>query len=64
MTQWQTWGVEWTPNNLVYTLNGNIWGTVVNDPNVPAIPMVMDMQAQATRAAIGHVVLTVAHLQM
>jgi beta-glucanase (GH16 family) len=44
-TQWHTVGVEWTAGKLVYTLDGNVWGTVTN-PNVPTIPMELDLQTQ------------------
>jgi beta-glucanase (GH16 family) len=46
MTQWHTFGVEWTPGKLVYTLDGQPWATTTN-ANVPAVPMVLDMQTQA-----------------
>src|SRR5438309_6868887 len=45
-SQWHTIGVEWTPGQLVYTLDGEAWATVV-DANVPALPMEMDLQTQA-----------------
>jgi beta-glucanase (GH16 family) len=45
-TKWHTMGVEWTPGKLVYTLDGHTWATVVN-PNVPSVPMEMDIQSQA-----------------
>jgi beta-glucanase (GH16 family) len=45
-SQWHTIGVEWTPGQLVYTLDGAAWATVV-DANVPAVPMEMDLQTQA-----------------
>jgi beta-glucanase (GH16 family) len=46
LTQWHTFGVEWTPGKLVYTLDGKVWSTVEN-VNVPSIPMVMAIQTQA-----------------
>jgi beta-glucanase (GH16 family) len=45
LTQWHTLGVEWTRNQLVYTLDGRNWATVSN-ANVPRIPMVLDIQTQ------------------
>jgi beta-glucanase (GH16 family) len=45
-TTWHRIGVEWTPGQLVYTLDGRPWATV-NHPSVPTIPMEMDMQTQA-----------------
>ncbi len=46
LTQWHTLGVEWTPGRLVYTVDGRDWATVSN-PNVPSIPMSLDIQTQA-----------------
>jgi beta-glucanase (GH16 family) len=46
LTQWHTFGVEWTPGKLVYTLDGHAWGTVVN-PHVPHIPMRLCIQTQS-----------------
>jgi hypothetical protein len=45
-TNWHIMGVEWTPGQLVYTLDGAPWATV-NSPGVPSAPMEFDMQAQA-----------------
>jgi beta-glucanase (GH16 family) len=45
LTKWHTFGVEWTPGRLVYTLDGAAWATVRN-ANVPSIPMVLDIQTQ------------------
>ena len=45
-SQWHTLGVEWTRGKLVYTIDGTVWATVI-DPRVPAIPMVLDIQAQS-----------------
>jgi hypothetical protein len=43
---WQTVGVEWTPQKLVYTLNGKPWATVTGDA-VPHGPMTLAMQMEA-----------------
>lgn len=45
LTKWHTLGVQWTQGTLVYTLDGRNWATVRN-ANVPAIPMVLDLQTQ------------------
>lgn len=45
LTRWHTLGVQWTRGKLVYTLDGRDWATVTN-PNVPSIPMVLDIQTQ------------------
>eukprot|EP01121_Diplochlamys_sp_Union-15-3_P003232 TRINITY_DN1308_c0_g2_i4.p1 TRINITY_DN1308_c0_g2~~TRINITY_DN1308_c0_g2_i4.p1 ORF type:complete len:186 (+),score=35.95 TRINITY_DN1308_c0_g2_i4:167-724(+) len=44
-TQWHTIGVEWTPGNLVYTLDGNVWSTVQSN-GVPSLPMGLGLQTQ------------------
>lgn len=45
-TRWHTAGVEWTPGQLVYTLDGRRWG-VVRSSHVPDEPMELDLQTQA-----------------
>jgi glycosyl hydrolase family 16 len=45
-TRWHTMGVEWTPGQLVYTLDSRPWAAV-REPHVPHVPMEMDMQTQA-----------------
>jgi beta-glucanase (GH16 family) len=45
-TRWHTAGVEWTPNRLVYTLDGRRWATV-RGKHVPRMRMELDIQAQA-----------------
>ncbi|MDX6265442.1 MAG: hypothetical protein QOD70_182 [Frankiales bacterium] len=47
-TQFQTVGVEWTRGQLVYTLNGKPWATVIS-PHVPSGPMRLAMQLEAGR---------------
>ena len=46
MTQWHTWGVICTPTSIVYTVDGNVWGTVSNSSEVPNQPMTLDLQQQ------------------
>ena len=45
-TQWHTLGVEWTPGKLVYTLDGQPWGTVTGS-SVPSGPMFLAVQEAA-----------------
>jgi beta-glucanase (GH16 family) len=45
LTQWHTLGVEWTPGRLDFTLDGRTWLKVAGS-EVPAVPMVLDMQTQ------------------
>ncbi len=44
-TQWHTIGVQWTPGQLVYTIDGAVWATVTSS-NVPDVPMSLDLQTQ------------------
>jgi beta-glucanase (GH16 family) len=48
LTQWHTYGVEWSPGEVVYTIDGRDWATVTN-PNVPSLPMRIDLQTQSWR---------------
>jgi beta-glucanase (GH16 family) len=45
-SQWQTLGVEWTPNKLVETLNGQDVGEI-DGSHVPADPMNLDIQTES-----------------
>jgi beta-glucanase (GH16 family) len=44
-TRWHTMGVEWTPGQLAYTLDGRRWA-VVRSSHVPNQRMELDVQAQ------------------
>jgi hypothetical protein len=46
MTQWNTFGVIWTPTEDTYTINGKAWWTVSNAGEIPATPMNLDLQQQ------------------
>jgi outer membrane protein OmpA-like peptidoglycan-associated protein len=46
MTQWNTWGVIWTPTSVAYTLNGRVWAQVDVASEVPHQPMTLDIQQQ------------------
>lgn len=45
-TQWHTYGVEWLPGSLTFTLDGRPWASY-SGPEVPDVPMWLAMQAQA-----------------
>ncbi|ROO58440.1 glycosyl hydrolase family 16 [Micromonospora sp. Llam0] len=45
-TRWHTAGLEWTPDRLVYTLDGEPWATITGD-QVPDEPMALALQSQA-----------------
>jgi outer membrane protein OmpA-like peptidoglycan-associated protein len=46
MTAWHTWGVIWTPTSLTYTVDGNVWGTVVAPSVMPDQAMALHIQQQ------------------
>jgi beta-glucanase (GH16 family) len=46
MTQWNTFGVVWTPSSITYTVNGQVWGTFTNASEIPDQPMTLDLQQQ------------------
>ncbi len=46
MTDWHTYGVEWTPGKVVYRLDGVIWKTVYSD-NAPRVAMEFAIQTNA-----------------
>ena len=45
LSQWHVMGVDWTPNQLVYTIDGREWGRV-NSPLVPRTPHHLALQTQ------------------
>jgi beta-glucanase (GH16 family) len=49
-SNWHTIGLEWTPRQLVFTVDGKAWASI-RGRDVPALPMQMDIQSQA--AACG-----------
>ena len=48
MTQWHTYGVEWTPTRLLYTIDGRAWAAMYGAA-VPHQPMRLAIQTAATR---------------
>jgi beta-glucanase (GH16 family) len=54
MTQWNTFGVIWTPSSITYTVNGKAWGTFTNASEISATPMTLTLQQQTwCGAALG-----------
>jgi hypothetical protein len=51
-TQWHTYGIEWTPTTITYTIDGKPWGSVINSDEIsspaqwPNIGMNLDLQSQ------------------
>jgi beta-glucanase (GH16 family) len=51
-TQWHTYGVEWTPTSIVYTIDGRQWGSTISRNQLgspaqwPTIPMNLTLQSQ------------------
>jgi beta-glucanase (GH16 family) len=45
-SQWHTYGVEWTPGKLVYTVDDTEWATVTGS-GVPSRPMFLAVQTQS-----------------
>jgi beta-glucanase (GH16 family) len=46
MLLWHTWGVVWTPTNIVYTLDGHAWGVVTTPAAIPRVAMSVHLQQQ------------------
>jgi hypothetical protein len=46
MTQWHTWGVIWTPSQIIYTMDGEVWGTVDVAAEIPNQAMTLDLTQQ------------------
>jgi Glycosyl hydrolases family 16 len=49
-TEWHTYGVQWTPSQLTYTIDGKAWGSVskssLDGGQWPDIPMILTLQSQ------------------
>jgi len=52
LTKWHTWGVVWTPSQVIFTIDGHAWSTVTEPSAIPRIPMTLDLQEQ-TYCATG-----------
>lgn len=52
LTQWHTVGVDWSPGQLRYTLDGDTWATV-RSPLVPSAPLALALQTQAVCSTPG-----------
>ena len=50
-TAWHTYGVQWTPSSITYTIDGRVWGSVSSSSlssgaQWPTIPMNLTLQSQ------------------
>jgi Glycosyl hydrolases family 16 len=55
-TTWHTYGVQWTPSAITYTIDGRVWASVsrssLSPPaQWPTIPMILTLQSQNQAAA-------------
>jgi beta-glucanase (GH16 family) len=46
MTKWHTYGVQWSPGKIVYTVDGRVWKTI-SSSNVPRVGMELAIQTNA-----------------
>jgi beta-glucanase (GH16 family) len=44
LSQWHTWGVIWTPQSVIFTLDGQPWATDEVSASVPHQPMTIDIE--------------------
>jgi len=50
MDQWHTWGVVWSRNSIMYTVDGHAWGTITFPWEIPDQPMALHLQQQSSCA--------------
>lgn len=48
MKQWHTWGVIWSANFIVYTVDGHQWGQIVVASEIPNVPMTLDFEQRSS----------------
>jgi hypothetical protein len=46
MERWHTWGLIWTPQAMLFTIDGHPWGRLTNWAEIPHLPMMLDIQQQ------------------
>ncbi|HEY5093170.1 MAG TPA: family 16 glycosylhydrolase [Acidimicrobiales bacterium] len=51
LTQWHTWGVIWSSTSIIYTIDGQEWGSVTNPSEISQVPMTLNLQQQTWCAA-------------
>jgi hypothetical protein len=47
MTNWHTWGVIWSPNKVIFTVDGTVWGKDTVRFEIPNQPMTLDIEQRA-----------------
>jgi hypothetical protein len=54
-TAWHTYGVQWTPSSITYTIDGRVWASVssssLSSGQWPTIPMNLTLQSQNQASA-------------
>ena len=51
VTKWHTWGVIWTPHEVVYVVDGKAWGGVDVADEIPTVKMRLDLE-QRTQCSL------------
>lgn len=47
MEKWHTWGLIWTPKQISYVVDGQVWGIITTAYEIADVPMTLDMQQTA-----------------
>ncbi len=46
LTKWHTFGVLWSPQQILYILDGRPWARITSRMEIPSIPMTLDLTQQ------------------
>ncbi|HEV3266867.1 MAG TPA: glycoside hydrolase family 16 protein [Acidimicrobiales bacterium] len=44
MKNWHTWGVIWSPKQITYIVDGQVWGTITAAEEITSKPMTLDFE--------------------
>ncbi len=47
MTAWHTWGVVWTPSEILFVVDGRVFGRVSDPAAIPRVRMTLDFEQRA-----------------
>ncbi|MFI5036190.1 MAG: glycoside hydrolase family 16 protein [Acidimicrobiales bacterium] len=47
MRQWHTWGIVWSAKSIIFTVDGNVWGTITEPFKIPGVTMRLDLEQRA-----------------